>query len=376
MWEGSTVPGDPVLHQGRDTTVRYLDFARLERNEFVVVDQFRVDPPGTRDPIVCDLVLFVNGVPLVVVEAKAPDETAPVDQAVDQLLRYSNQRHWYEEVEGAERLFHYVQLMVATCRDQAAIGTVGLPGSGYTPWRDTAPADASAVAVELGLESPDELDEQQIATAGALRPAYLLDIVENFTIFDERESRLRRITPRYQQFRAVHAVLARLGEDGPAGERGGVVFHTQGSGKSLTMTFLVRKMRTLPGYLSWKVVVVTDRRDLGDQLAEVAALTGQRPARAASQKDLLRQLRRDDAGLLFAMIQKYGDTAADQVDLRAADVAVTFDHSPFPVCNASPRILVLVDEAHRSQSAALHAPARGNAERGDGGLHRDADPRG
>lgn len=106
LLKGTVVEGDPDLHGGHNQTVRYIDFDHLERNDFLVVDQFRADAAG-RDPIIPDLVLFVNGIPLVVVECKSPSITDPMDAGIDQLLRYTNNRPWVEEDEGVERLFHY-----------------------------------------------------------------------------------------------------------------------------------------------------------------------------------------------------------------------------------------------------------------------------
>jgi len=354
LWDGVTVDGLPGVHHG-DAVVRFVNFERPELNDFVVVDQFRVDPPGQGHSISCDLVLFVNGIPLGVVECKSPDVTDPINEAIDQLLRYSNRRTWYPEDEGVERLFHYVQLTVATCRTAALVGTVGMPGERYGPWRDTAPIPVTDVTAELGVE---ELDPQQIMAAGCLRPIHLLDIVESFTLFDHDRGRLTRKVPRWQQYRAVHALIQRLQRDGlPADARGGVVFGTQGSGKSLTMVHLVRKLRTLDGFASWQVVVVTDRRDLEKQLARTTALTGETPVKTTSSDDLVAELSSGTSKLVFGMIQKY-QQAADGDDVAVGDTTVKLPEEPFAVCNTSSDVIVLVDEAHRTHSSTLHANLR------------------
>jgi type I restriction enzyme R subunit len=344
--QGVQIPGPD---SDKAVTVHYLDFEHPERNDFLAINQFRVDPPWAtpnRDYVVPDLVLFVNGIPLVVVEAKDPDATDPLTSAIGQLLRYSNQRPEVTEPEGAERLFRYAQLLVATCFEGARVGTVGASHKGYLAWKDTYPVPLKQVAAELGVEAPSQ---QETLIAGALRPGHLLDIVRNFTLFDRGGGRVKKIVPRYQQFRAVHKTVERLQrgatrtEDGEHDRRGGIVWHTQGSGKSLTMVFLVRKMRTLPVLRRFKIVLVTDRTKLEDQLAQTAALTGEPLARAENITDFLDLLRQPGAGLVFGMIQKVQDPDAAA---RPED---------FPVLNASQEILLLVDEAHRSHTSTLHA---------------------
>jgi type I restriction enzyme R subunit len=334
---------------GKAVPVHYIDYAHPERNDFLAINQFRVDPPwatGNRGYVVPDLVLFVNGIPLVVVEAKDPDTLDPLTEAIGQLLRYSNQRLDVLEVEGVERLFHYAQLLVATCFEEARLGTVGALHKYYLAWRDTYPVPQAQVAEEVGGA---DLSEQQTLVAGALRPAHLLDLLHNFTLFDRSGGRIKKIVPRYQQFRAVHKAVERLqqgatrAEDGEHDRRGGIIWHTQGSGKSLSMVFLIRKMRALPGLRRFKVVLVTDRTKLEEQLAETAALTGEPLQIADSIADFLELLRQPGAGLVFGMIQKVQDS---DPEARPEDL---------PVLNPSEEILLLVDEAHRSHTNTLHA---------------------
>jgi type I restriction enzyme R subunit len=348
----------------KNVTVHYIDFDHPERNDFLAINQFRVDPPwvtGGRGYIVPDLVLFVNGIPLVVVEAKCPGLEAPLVEAIDQLLRYSNQREGVSDPEGAERLFHYAQLMIATCFDTARAGTVGASFEHYLEWKDTYPKSPAQVVAELGLDREANLSGQQTLAAGMLRPAHLLDIVRNFTLFSQAGGRTIKIVPRYQQYRTVHKAIERLthgqtrrqlvlshGEGhGESDQRGGIIWHTQGSGKSLTMIFLVRKMRTLPVLRRFKVVVVTDRVDLEDQLADTAALTNEPLERASSVSELQALLRRRGAGLVFGMIQKA--QVIDEAPPGGDQVP------PFPLLNDSEEILLLVDEAHRSHTNTLHA---------------------
>jgi type I restriction enzyme R subunit len=380
--KGTSVEGDPDRQGGREQTVHFIDFEHLERNDFLVINQFRVDGPGNQITIIPDIVLFVNGIPLVVIECKSPAATNPMEEGITQLLRYSNQRDWIEEDEGIERLFHYNQFLVSTYFYEARVGTIGAQHEHYLEWKDTSPVPMAEVSRELGVK---DLHSQQMLVAGMLRKEHLLDIVRNFTLFQQSGGKTIKIVARYQQFRAVQEAIRRLqsgqtkAQHGETDQRGGIIWHTQGSGKSLTMVFLVRKLRTLPALRRFKVVVVTDRRDLEKQLSETAALTGQTVRKAKNTEDLKTLLRQEGPDLVFSMIQKAqerDDKAPLVLNIAAAakpsNDALKIAESPapyetgrivqftakknvFPILNESEDILVLVDEAHRSQSNELHA---------------------
>ena len=153
-----------------------------------------------------------------------------------------------------------------------------------------------------------------------LAPERLLDLVRHFTLFMPVDARTVKVVARYQQYRAVHRALERLttgatrAEDGESDRRGGIVWHTQGSGKSLTMVFLVRAMRTPPDLGRFKVVVVTDRTDLQRQLSETAALTGESVLTATSVAKVKELLSTPGKALIFAMIQKYRNPQAGKDD--------------------------------------------------------------
>ena len=260
---GTTVEGIDGWDGGRGRTVHYIDWDRPQRNEFLAVNQFRVDEPGgqAHKYVVPDIVLFVNGIPLVVIECKSPYISDPAAEAIDQLQRYANQRERVHDPEGNERLFHSNQFVIATYFDKAMVGTFTSEGEHFAEWKETEPVSREDVAAELG-KAPDQLSSQEILVAGMLRPAHLLDIVRNFTLHMPIEGRTVKIIGRYQQYRAVQRSIERLTtgktrlEDGEFDRRGGIVWHTQGSGKSLTMVFLIRKMRTLPDLRRFKVTTV------------------------------------------------------------------------------------------------------------------------
>lgn len=372
---GVNVSGPDGEHERR---VRFIGFEPDDENEFVAVNQFRVDPPGAvghRGFIVPDIVLFVNGLPLVVIEAKSPAVTDPVAAAIDQMRRYANRRV-PEENEGAERLFWTNHLLVAAAHHTCRVGSISARPNDFLPWRDVYPASMSLVREELGKSPGEGLTLQETLAAGLLRPSHLLDTLRSFTVFMTTDSGVRiKVIPRYHQYRAVHLALDRLAtgktrkQDGMTDRRGGIIWHTQGSGKSLTMVFLIRRMRTMPSLRQFKVAVVTDRTDLQDQLSTTAELTGRVMRTAKSAKKARAFLSRQEPDLVFVMLQKLRDRDRGAADMAfseddddatnceatridgAVDPATT---APFPVLNNSEDILVLIDEAHRSHTSGLH----------------------
>jgi type I restriction enzyme R subunit len=362
---GTTVDGVEGWEGGRSRPVHYIDWERPENNTFRVVNQFRVDEPGgqAKKFVVPDLVLFVNGIPLIVVECKSPYLSEPMEEAIDQLQRYANQRSWTEGNEGNERLFHTNQFIVGTYFDEARVGTIGASAVHYLEWKDTSPVPMSEVAAALRKAT---LSSQEKLIAGMLRPETLLDIVRHFTLFATNEGKTIKLVPRYQQYRAVQLATDRLVRgktrrgDGEHDRRGGIVWHTQGSGKSLTMVFLVRKMRSMPELRRFKVVVVTDRKQLQKQLADTAAQTGE-PVQIARKTAKVKELLAvRGPGLVFAMIQKYQERDATSEDEEIGEDEggirdVASEVGEFPVLNEDESVLVLVDEAHRSHSSDLHA---------------------
>lgn len=374
---GLTVEGLPGWDGGRGQTIRYIDWDTPANNRFTVINQYRVDcPPGFNSGkqfIVPDLVLLVNGIPLVVVECKSPSVPEPLAEAVDQLRRYSNQRKAAMEVddnEGNEPLFATNQLLVASSFDEARVGCVGAAFDHYAQWKTViGPGGAGsemAVAQAMGKAA---LSEQERLIAGMLSPAHLLDVVQNFMLFMQIGGQTIKTVCRYQQYRAVNRAIARLKtgrtrrQHGEHDQRGGIIWHTQGSGKSLTMVFLVRKMRADEQLRHFKIIVVTDRKDLQGQLSVTATLTGEVVDVAESAAGVKALARRKGPGLVFATIQKYRDP--DSV----GDAPLTADDLPkveepkasykvsekFEVLDEDDSILVLVDEAHRTQAGDLHA---------------------
>lgn len=353
--------------------INLIDFEHPHRNDFLIISQFRVNPPGVngaKGSLRPDLVLFVNGIPLVVIECKDAGSDK-LNQGIKDLLFYSNQRN-SPIPEGIETLFHYNQLMISCTPGRAKVGTVGSQPKYYLEWRDTSPFNPETIATSLGIQqltnpeddrNPEQkqedsktkagLNRRQQLIAGMLHPENFLDILRHYTLFTTKHNQRRKIVPRYQQFRAVYKAIHRLQHSQPTASpdtpnpRGGIIWHYQGSGKSLDMVFILRKLRTIPQLQSFKVVIITDRTDLEEQLSETATLSGQTLQIAQSIKDLAKKLRATGPGLIFGMVQKFRKITGTE-DFQDLD---ELKHA----LNPSENILLLIDEAHRSHSNTLHA---------------------
>ena len=342
LLQGFAVEGLNEWDGGRDQTINYIDWNNWNANDFLAVSQFAVATPGQAPNIRSDVTLFVNGIPLVVIEAKPPGHDSGITDALDQLRRYANQRGSGIN-EGAEQLFWTNQLTVATTGERAEAATFTALPEHYMAWKDPYPSTVEEVAVSLNKPT-DALTQQELLTAGMLAPERLLDIVRHFTLFTETGSgRTSKIVGRYQQYRGVQRAMQRLltGEtraaDGHVDRRGGIIWHTQGSGKSLTMVFLIRAMRSHPELRKFKIVLVTDRIDLQKQLRDTAALVNETIHVAQSAADMKGLLSQPGPGVVMATIQKNRDEEISEA------------------LNESESILVMVDEAHRSHGSALHA---------------------
>jgi len=357
-------------------TVKLIDFDDVSNNEFICTNQFKVE--GTKQTIIPDIVCFVNGLPLAVIECKSPFISTPVACGIDQLRRYANHRH-PEDFEGAEKLFWYNQLMVSTCRDIARVGTISSPAQYYGDWKDAYPlTDAQIAQVDsdnvvplakkLTVEQPvatvdavsSELPEvaeppadykvakvtaQQRLLAGMFSRENFLDIVRNFILFEPDDGRLIKKVARYQQFRAVNKVIHQLKTGKTRKEKSGVVWHTQGSGKSLTMVMLAVKMRHDPELKQYKLVFVTDRTQLDEQLSTTfQGAQGETVYNADSVATLRELLKKDSSDLVTAMVQKFQD--AEKEAQQQGDKS-------FVNINTSDKIIVLADEAHRTQFGGL-----------------------
>ena len=356
-------------HKGQ--TVKVIDFDNPKNNEFLCTNQFKVEGPNQN--IIPDIVCFVNGLPLAVIECKSPYVADAVAEGINQLRRYANLRS-PEDDEGAQKLFWYNQLMVSTCRDQAKVGTISSSAQHYGDWKDAYPftdadiqamvqppnfmstgstppshktgdvpspeylAGAKQIASSVGTGS-SEVTSQQRLLAGMFNPASFLDLMQNFTLFEPVDGRLIKKVARYQQCRAVNKVIERLKHGTTRKEKSGVVWHTQGSGKSLTMVMLAVKMRRDPELQKYKLVFVTDRTQLDGQLSRTFRdAQNETVYNAGSVAELKELLAKDSSDIVTAMVQKFQD--AEKED-------------DFTDLNPSDKVIVLADEAHRTQFGGL-----------------------
>jgi type I restriction enzyme, R subunit len=341
-----------------DPVVQLIDFAHPEQNRFHAVNQFRIDTPGcVKSCIIPDIVLFVNGIPLVVVEAKIgdPNTANPLHAAFEQLLRYRNARP--ETIaaglrEGEPHLFYSNLLLVRTCGEKAEFGTITSGHEHFHAWKDIWPQSRRSYKPPLGIER-----EQETMIQGLLAPDALLDLLRTCTVFmDTDDGKLVKVVCRNQQYRAACRIVERLRTGITSEERSGVVWHTQGSGKSLTMVFVARMLRASSDLADFKIVMVNDRIDLEEQLSATARLIGGKVNIIDSTAQLREHLSTDASDVNMVMVHKFMERT-EELPLMVAETLAHYGKPPtaetFGIVNRSERILLMIDEAHRTQSSDL-----------------------
>jgi len=315
MTEGVDVEyyaNDGTLTAGK---VALIDFEHPEQNDWLAVSQFVViNGQNNRRP---DVVVFVNGLPLGVIELKAPGSAGA------HLLGAFNQLQTYKKQIPA--LFNTNALLVTSDGIAARVGSLSADLERFMPWRTT---DGTDVA-------PKGAPELSTLIEGVFEHRRLLDLLCHFTVFGETGSGLAKIIAGYHQFHAVrHAVNSTVTASSPEGnQRVGVIWHTQGSGKSLLMAFYAGQLVKHPAMANPTLVVLTDRNDLDDQLFSTFSmcrdLIRQTPVQAESREDLQKVLSRASGGVIFTTLQKFGEIAEPLTTRR--------------------NVVVIADEAHRSQ---------------------------
>lgn len=335
--------------------VKLIDFEQPERNSYLAINQFRIDTPGgSKGFIIPDIVLFVNGLPLVVIECKEANAftSNPMFEAFQQLMRYSDQREETKQSglrEGEPRLFYTNQLLIRTSGEQADIGTItSTDEEFFFPWRDIYPEKYRTFTPPLG-----KIRQQETLIQGVLPKETLLDLIRTCSIFMDVGKVRAKVVARYQQYRAVCKIIERLRTGKTSNDRSGVIWHTQGSGKSLTMVFVIRKLRMCDDLKDYKVCLVNDRTDLEEQLGNTAALTGEKVTFISSSHDLKVKLATDSSNLNMVMLHKFNENPNRDVPDYLQDVIELPKYESVGMVNGSERILLMIDEAHRSQSGDL-----------------------
>jgi type I restriction enzyme R subunit len=346
----STSEADPV--------VQLIDFAHPEQNVFHAINQFRIETPGcVKTCVIPDIVLFVNGIPLIVVEAKigAPNTANPMYAAFQQLLRYRNGRPDTSAAglrEGEPRLFYSNVLVIRTCGEQAEFGTITSGHEHFHSWKDVWPESRRTYKPPLGVER-----EQERLIQGLLAPDTLIDVLRTCTVFmDTDDGKRIKVVSRYQQYRAARRIIERLRKGKTPEQRSGVIWHTQGSGKSLTMVFVARMLRASSDLEDFKILLVNDRIDLEEQLAATAKLIGGKVNLIESSAKLREHLSTEASNVNMVMVHKFRERQEEMPAVLKKALG-KYKRPPsaqsFGVVNTSERILLMIDEAHRTQSSDL-----------------------
>lgn len=337
-----TIEGDT-----RSFSLRYIDWQVPENNVFHVTEEFTVTanrPDGARRRPRPDIVIFVNGIPFAVIECKkrGPDTLA---EAIADLRNYQRD-------EEIPRLFWYAQLLLAANSESTRYGTALTPPEFYAVWHETVPPNELREAISRTIpvdermklfwrrESTSKLGEEEStrqdhAVYCLLRPERLLELVRGFIVYDAGQKKVAR----HQQYAAVKEAIARVRQPRADGSRqGGLIWHTQGSGKSLTMVMLAKALAQHPDIPHPRLILVTDRVELDKQIAETFHYCGYEPVRANDGKHLRELITGGQAAVITTIVNKFESA------LRGTKVL-----------SDDPNLFILVDEAHRSHFGAFHA---------------------
>lgn len=304
-----------IIQNGVHKTLKIFDFDDVENNDFLVTNQFEIH--GFRRPIFPDIVIFVNGIPLVIIECKDPTIPRPLEQAHEK-----NFTRYQKSQNGFERLFFYNHAMIATSGNFARVGTLQSDINHYARWSDPYPYSLD----DVRAMSNGKAREQEILIAGLLSKENLLNHIKNFVIYEVNNNQKRKKIAKYQQFRVVTKSISKIMNQDTNNDKGGVIWHTQGSGKSLSMVWFASQL--IPKLKNPPMVIITDRKQLDKQIHETFKNTGfSSPMRATNSRHL-------------------GDLLSNP---RGKTIMTTIDKFSNVEINTNERIICMVDEAHRSQ---------------------------
>lgn len=318
-------------------SVHLVDYGTPGNNEFLVVNQFTIIEKNiSKRP---DVILFVNGLPLVVIELKnATDENADITAAFRQLQTYK---------QAIPSLFHYNALLVASDGWEAVYGSLTSPKQFFLPWK----------SMDGSRHADASIPELEVLTKGMLNKSVLLDLIRHFTLFHQNKEQIIKVVPRYHQYYAVNKAIEETKRatgfhsftPSTADKRAGVIWHTQGSGKSLTMVFYSGKL--VLELNNPTLVILTDRNDLDDQLFDTFSLSSdllrQTPVQAESREDLKKLLSVGSGGIVFTTIQKFMPEVIERIDVGEGKTKSIMGE--YEMLSDRRNIVVIADEAHRSQ---------------------------
>lgn len=296
--------------------LKYIDWEDPTQNLYHVTEEFAVESADGQHDARPDIVLFVNGIPFAVIECKAPD--IPAEQAIEQTCR-NQQPHYIPQ------LYAFAQIVMATNKNEVRYATTGTPKKFWSIWKEQ---DADFLNREMAQLIPNRTPTvQDKDIVSLLTPVRLLELTKYFVLFDYNVKKICR----YQQYFAVKEILHTVKQrDEKGNRRGGVIWHTQGSGKSLTMVMVAKYLLLELQADHPRVVIVTDRKELDKQITATFAHTQLRPARATNGRHLLGLVTDERVDIVTSIINKF--STAERLD----------------GCNKSRDIFVLVDESHRS----------------------------
>lgn len=306
--------------------LKYIDWEHPENNLFHVTEEFAVDSLDKQHNARPDIVLFINGIPFAVIECKAPH--IPVEQAVEQMIRN-------QQADYIPQLFKYAQIVMATNKNTVKYATAGTPKKFWSVWKeqDAAFLD-SGLAQFVADRVPTEQDRNIISL---FRQERLMELTRYFVLFDANVKKICR----YQQYFAIREIMKTVAQQDSRGNRqSGVIWHTQGSGKSLTMVMLAKYILMVLADCNPRVVIVTDRKELDGQIAATFSHTRLNPARATSGRHLVELVTSGKADVVTTIINKFN--TAERLAAR----------------NTSRDVFVLIDESHRSNYGSMAAKMR------------------
>jgi type I restriction enzyme R subunit len=322
-----TIQGDK-----KSFTIKFIDWENISNNAFHVTDEFVVE--GVNDTRRPDLVLFVNGIPFCVIENKRRDKNSSIDESISQHTRNQGKE------QGVPKLFYYNQMLLAVQPNEVKYGAIDTKPKFWSYWQeqhDVEPIVKKIINSDLhGLKGEDRLPTEQDRILYSLcNIERFMELVFKFTLYD---AGVKKIT-RYQQYSAVKNSLERIKEFSNEGQRkGGVIWHTQGSGKSLTMVMLAKSIALEKEIYNPRIIIVTDRIDLDKQISTTFHACGKEAIRAKSGNHLIELLNESGVEIITTVIDKF-ESALNRKDFN----------------NESSNIFVLVDESHRSQYGTTHA---------------------